>query len=70
MSVKPMKSNEEAGTCKHPACSCMTEGPEYCSKFCETVETSENMQQCGCGHTSCDMTGQIGNENTFSSTAS
>ncbi len=60
----------ELHNCQNMACKCHAdEDADYCNSFCEDVETSEDDRKCGCGHMACDWTKQMGNEQTFGSTA-
>jgi hypothetical protein len=55
--------------CRSTACKCMIPGDqEYCNSFCANVETSGELHRCGCGHMNCDLTKQLGNEETFERT--
>ncbi len=56
-----------AHPCDHVPCKCpVPEGKHCCSDYCEhDVEQSEQTGRCGCGHTACDTTSQMGNEETF-----
>lgn len=65
-----MPSEVVSKPCNHVACKCQTTEGSCCSEFCRNVETSEDNQRCGCGHTACDTTKEIGNESTFASTGS
>jgi hypothetical protein len=55
--------------CKCATCHCMVAGKEeYCNRFCEDVEGPEEIHKCGCGHTHCDTTMQLGNDATLDRT--
>jgi hypothetical protein len=44
--------------CGHEACSCDTQGKEYCSTHCATVTNMhEENASCECGHTACKHSG-------------
>lgn len=69
--AKSNSSNATAvATCSHVGCNCQTTEGEFCNEFCEQVETSDDMQLCGCGHFACDASKELGNEGTFSQTGS
>jgi hypothetical protein len=53
--------------CEHPACKCViTElDASCCGSFCEEVEQSEDLANCGCGHVMCDVSKELGNVSTF-----
>ncbi|MDR3613337.1 MAG: hypothetical protein P4L53_07215 [Candidatus Obscuribacterales bacterium] len=52
--------------CKSPACRCQISGQnDYCNQFCGDVEVPEDAIGCGCGHSGCDITQQLGNESAF-----
>lgn len=70
------RENNEIGnstavtTCSHTGCKCQATEGEFCNEFCEKVETSDDIQLCGCGHFACDTSKELGNEGTFSATGS
>src|SRR5581483_9830328 len=67
MDVQPVQNHH----CVHVACKCNIDGNQsYCSPFCKDVETSEDDNRCGCGHTDCDTTPELGNVATFEATGS
>lgn len=59
--------------CSHGSCKCQADAEasgseieKFCSEFCEkSDEGSPDFSRCGCGHSQCDATKQIGNEETF-----
>lgn len=54
---------ESDHACKSTACKChIPSNDDYCNEFCRRVESSEEVGRCGCGHSDCDVTKQIGNE--------
>lgn len=60
----------EIHQCNNVACKCNVSAEDFCGDFCEVVDPSEDDRHCGCGHTACDITKQLGNEGTFSPTGS
>ena len=55
--------------CKVPSCKChVQQDQDYCNEFCAGVETSSDLHRCGCGHSDCDLSKQLGNVSTFDQT--
>lgn len=46
--------------CEHKACTCLV-GPDdvFCSPHCEKRSDEGTGPPCGCGHSDCDMGGEI-----------
>lgn len=57
-------------SCEHLGCKCSATDGHYCGLFCQDVEVSEDDLKCGCGHSQCDYTREMGNESTFAPTGS
>ncbi|MFA7336837.1 MAG: hypothetical protein WC028_08605 [Candidatus Obscuribacterales bacterium] len=60
----------EVHSCMHTACKCKVRDGECCGDFCGNVDSTGEDPHCGCGHTDCDMTAEMGNEGTFASSGS
>lgn len=56
--------------CTNVPCQCNVSGSDFCADFCQLVDPSEDDRHCGCGHTACDITKELGNEGTFASSGS
>ncbi|MBU6452719.1 MAG: hypothetical protein KGS72_13115 [Cyanobacteria bacterium REEB67] len=55
--------------CKCITCHCLIPAKEeYCNRFCQEVEGPEDFHKCGCGHSHCDSTVQLGNDATLDRT--
>ncbi|HEY9756462.1 MAG TPA: hypothetical protein V6C97_14945 [Oculatellaceae cyanobacterium] len=59
--------NQSEHVCKSMGCKCVV-SDQYCNEFCAQVESSAESARCGCGHSACDLTKQIGNQSTFDRT--
>ncbi|HEY9683029.1 MAG TPA: hypothetical protein V6C86_15740 [Oculatellaceae cyanobacterium] len=61
--------NQPEHVCKSMGCRCVvSDQHQYCNEFCAQVESSAESARCGCGHSACDLTKQIGNQSTFDRT--
>lgn len=57
-------------SCTNLPCKCKVQDGECCGEYCKEFDPSGEDPHCGCGHMACDITKELGNENTFASTGS
>jgi hypothetical protein len=61
----------EVKSCTNVPCKCKAQdGDCCCGEYCKGFDPSEDDRHCGCGHMACDITKELGNENSFASTGS
>ncbi|MBX9670835.1 MAG: hypothetical protein K2X93_24755 [Candidatus Obscuribacterales bacterium] len=55
-------AGDDQHTCANEGCNCNVVEGEFCTPLCESVDPSESEHECGCGHTACEVTKELGNE--------